>query len=131
MPPLRPGTRAGHAPCAHAGHGGIARPAAAQVSVAILLDSFITARAASVEMKEQAVEAQLEDRGTIRSVLDPLLERLTRDYHDDADLAERLEKLFKVRRRSEFAQRKTREQGQRRANKQARAQRLGASRSSL
>ena len=68
-----------------------------QVSVAILLDSFITARATSVEVREQMEEAQMEDSGTIRSVLDPLLERLTRDYDDDADLSARLEKLFKAR----------------------------------
>ena len=34
--------------------------------------------------------------GQVPNTLDPLLEKLTRDYIDDADLTDRLHSLFKV-----------------------------------
>ena len=37
-----------------------------------------------------------KSRKTISSTLDPLLERLSRDYVDDADLSSRLQSLFRV-----------------------------------
>jgi restriction endonuclease S subunit len=33
---------------------------------------------------------------SIQNTLDPLLDKLTRDYVDDEDLSERLQRLFKV-----------------------------------
>ncbi len=35
-----------------------------------------------------------QDQSGIRNALDPLLERLSREYVDEQDLSERLEKLF-------------------------------------
>jgi hypothetical protein len=70
-----------------------------QICVAVLLDAFVSAR----QMREdERVGQRLEDlvtRGTFRSALDPLLERLTKEYTDDADLSRRLRELFEVRAR--------------------------------
>lgn len=67
-----------------------------QICVAVLLDSFLSTRR---QFEEEVEFKQLEAaaaRGTIRSTLDPLLEGLSRDFSDDADLTCRLRELFKV-----------------------------------
>ena len=67
-----------------------------QVSVAVLLDNFVSA---SIRMQEEERQRELSEtkgRRTIRSTLDPLLERLARDFVDDADLSARLHGLFQV-----------------------------------
>ena len=47
-----------------------------------------------------APEAEIASlRRTIQSTLDPLLQGLSRDYVDDADLSERIKKLFEASRR--------------------------------
>ena len=46
-----------------------------------------------------APEAEIASlRRTIQSTLDPLLQGLSRDYVDDADLSERIKKLFEASR---------------------------------
>ncbi len=52
-------------------------------------------------MLEEERQQQLADsktRKTISSTLDPLLERIARDFVDNADLSSRLQNLFKVNR---------------------------------
>ncbi len=68
-----------------------------QVSVAVLLDSFVSASLRMLEEERQKQLADSKTRKTISSTLDPLLERLSRDFVDNADLSSRLQNLFKVR----------------------------------
>jgi hypothetical protein len=66
------------------------------VTVAVLLDSFVTASLRMLEEERQQQLADSKTRKTISSTLDPLLERLARDFVDNADLSSRLQNLFKV-----------------------------------
>jgi hypothetical protein len=67
-----------------------------QVSVAVLLDSFVTASLRMLEEERRRHLAESKSRKTVSSTLDPLLERLARDFVDNADLSFRLQNLFKV-----------------------------------
>jgi hypothetical protein len=67
-----------------------------QISVAVLLDKFITAR---TDQEAEAQKKRLEElasRSTIHNTLDPLLDGISRDYIDDSDLSNRLRKLYEV-----------------------------------
>ncbi len=64
--------------------------------MAVLLDSFVTASLRMLEEERQRQLAESKSRKTISSTLDPLLERLARDFVDNADLSSRLQNLFKV-----------------------------------
>ncbi len=66
------------------------------MTVAVLLDSFVTASLRMLEEERQQQLADSKTRKTISSTLDPLLERLARDFVDNADLSSRLQNLFKV-----------------------------------
>jgi hypothetical protein len=66
------------------------------VSVAVLLDSFVSASLSMLEEERQRHLAESKSRNTVSSTLDPLLERLARDFVDNADLSFRLQNLFKV-----------------------------------
>jgi len=67
-----------------------------QVCVAILLDNFINANAVSHAETEAAQIQQMMNRKLFLNTLDPLLEKFTVDYNDDADLSTRLQDLFKI-----------------------------------
>jgi hypothetical protein len=67
-----------------------------QVSVAVLLDHFVSASIKLQEEEQQRKLCETKGRRTISSTLDPLLERLARDFVDDADLSARLHGLFQV-----------------------------------
>ncbi len=67
-----------------------------QVSVAVLLDRFISS---SVEMqaeKRALKEAELVSRKHGRTALDPLIKILVKSAVDDADLSTRIQALFQV-----------------------------------
>ncbi len=67
-----------------------------QICVAVLLDTFVSTRQM---LEDERMEAKLVDlvaSRTIHNTLDPLLERLAKEYTDDADLSQRLHELFKV-----------------------------------
>jgi hypothetical protein len=64
--------------------------------VAVLLDNFVTASIRMLEEERERQLAESKSRKTINSTLDPLLERLARDFIDNADLSCRLQNLFKV-----------------------------------
>jgi hypothetical protein len=66
------------------------------VTVAVLLDAFVTARGDSKRAREAAASEAAMDSFAAHNTLDPLLERLSREYVDDADLGQRLQTLFKV-----------------------------------
>ena len=62
----------------------------------MLLDNFIQA---SAKIEQDAQENSIRQQKTasrMRYPLDPLLEKLSIDYSDDADLSTRLLDLFKV-----------------------------------
>ena len=61
-----------------------------QVSQAVLLDNFVHATA---RMEAKKRSAQLQQR----QMTTRLLERLARDYVDDADLSARIDEIFKAR----------------------------------
>ncbi len=68
-----------------------------QVSVAALLDNFISA-SSEMEMDEKLRQAQEFVRDRLeRSPMEPLLIKLARDFTDSQDLSERLLKLYKVK----------------------------------
>ena len=67
------------------------------MTVAVLLDAFVSARAESKRTKEMTLVEEAGDRVSAHNALDPLMERLTREYVDDDDLTERLQKLYLVR----------------------------------
>ena len=62
------------------------------MSVAVLVDNFILSskKTENLERKE-ALKAR-----KITHTLDPLMSSLTQDYVDDADLSDKLRKLFEV-----------------------------------
>ena len=67
-----------------------------QVSIAVLLDNFLTA---SNSMKFEEASAALQEKQMakqLKNPLDPLLLRISKDYIDDEDLSTRLRDLFKV-----------------------------------
>ena len=72
-----------------------------QVSMAVLLDNFLSASTAMEreERREEQGNAKLQtarDSGLFLLPLEPLLLRLARDYVDSADLDERLASLYRV-----------------------------------
>jgi hypothetical protein len=67
-----------------------------QICVAVLLESFVTTRRRREEEREAGRVEEIVGKGMIRHPLDPLLEGLTREYTDDADLSKRLKELFEV-----------------------------------
>ena len=67
-----------------------------QVSVAALLDNFISASSAmEMDEKLQQAEAYVRDRQE-RNPMEPLLIKLAREFTDSQDLSDRLLKLYKV-----------------------------------
>ncbi len=67
-----------------------------QVSVAVLLDNFVTA---SAKIDEEEGRHELEEklrRRQTRNPLEPLLKKLAREFVDDADLADKLRCLYQV-----------------------------------
>ena len=69
------------------------------VSMAVLVDSFVVVSAgAAREEREQRIFAA-KDSQLIKYTLDPLLRHLTTYYVDDADLKDRLQRLFQARSR--------------------------------
>jgi hypothetical protein len=66
------------------------------VAVAVLLDNFIQA-SAKIEQDDHEDSIRLQKAASrMRYPLDPLLEKLSKEYSDDADLSVRLLDLFKV-----------------------------------
>lgn len=68
-----------------------------QICVAVLLDSFVSTRRQREEERMAGKVEEIMGKGMIRHPLDPLLEGLTKEYTDDADLSKRLKELFEVR----------------------------------
>jgi Ca2+-binding EF-hand superfamily protein len=67
-----------------------------QVSVAVLLDKFVSATA-EMEQEERDMRVQaIKKTQQVHNTLDPLLEKMTRDYVDEEDLTNRLSDLFSV-----------------------------------
>ena len=67
-----------------------------QICVAVLLDTFVSTRQMHENERMEEKMKDLVARGTIRCALDPLLECLTKEYTDDADLSQRLHEIFQV-----------------------------------
>ncbi len=69
---------------------------AVQVSVAALLDNFISS-SAQIEIEQRLKEAHscVRDQ-TERNPMEPLLIKLAREFTDSQDLSDRLLKLYKV-----------------------------------
>ncbi len=65
--------------------------------MAVLLDNFIQASAKIEQDDQDDSIRQQKAASRMRYPLDPLLEKLSKDYADDADLSARLLDLFKVR----------------------------------
>ncbi len=67
-----------------------------QVSVAALLDNFISA-STQMELDEKLQQAKECVRDRLeRNPMEPLLIKLARDFTDSKDLSDRLSKLYKV-----------------------------------
>ena len=64
--------------------------------MAVLLDNFIQASAKIEQDDQDDSIRQQKAASRMRYPLDPLLEKLSKDYSDDADLSVRLLDLFKV-----------------------------------
>ncbi len=72
------------------------RESAPQVSVAALLDNFISS-SSQIEIEEKLQEADLCVRDRMeRNPMEPLLIKLAREFTDNQDLSDRLLKLYKV-----------------------------------
>jgi hypothetical protein len=67
-----------------------------QVSVAVLLDRFISSSVDMQAEKRAIKEAELIARRHGRTALDPVLRILSKSAVDDADLSTRIQGLFKV-----------------------------------
>jgi hypothetical protein len=67
-----------------------------QVSVAVLLDRFISATFQMENEERESKKAELKKTRQVASTLDPLLAKLVNDYVDDQDLTIRLHTLFQV-----------------------------------
>jgi len=67
-----------------------------QVTVAILLNSFVGAISTAEEEETRAAMHGMKSKELLRNTLDPLLGKLTLDYVDDHDLSLRLAALFKL-----------------------------------
>ena len=67
-----------------------------QVSIAVLLDSFLTANKSikDEEIMRKLKEHQLQKQ--LKNPLDPLLLELAKEYLNDVDLSARLHRLFQV-----------------------------------
>ena len=68
----------------------------AQVSQAILLDQFVAVASNTIAEEEAERRRIRRSEELIHNTLDPLMEKLTKDYIDDVDLSHRLQDLFKV-----------------------------------
>ncbi len=67
-----------------------------QVSVAALLDNFISA-SSELESEEKLLQTQACMRDRLeRNPMEPLLIKLAREFTDSQDLSDRLSKLYKV-----------------------------------
>ena len=70
-----------------------------QVSVAVLLDNFVTCSHqidSEIEEERRRTDSAGALRGLERSPLEPLVIRLTKGFADGEDLSARLRSLFKV-----------------------------------
>lgn len=67
-----------------------------QACVAVMIDSFINHSAEAQQEEILRLKDEQKNQRTIRSSLDPLLERLIRDYSDEKDLTTRIQSLFRV-----------------------------------
>ncbi len=67
-----------------------------QVSVAVLLDNFVSASAHIDALEQRSFQEEKRRRQETRNPLEPLLRRLAREYVDNADLTDRLGRLFQV-----------------------------------
>lgn len=68
------------------------------ISMAVLVDRFIFVSAQAEEEERQARVRAAKSSRMISYALDPLMEFLTTHYVDEADLRERLRRLFQARR---------------------------------
>jgi hypothetical protein len=67
------------------------------VSVAVLLDSFVSATAKIEAEESLGLHEEKRRRHQAKNPLEPLLKKLTKEYVNSADLSEKLNLLFKVR----------------------------------
>mmetsp|Transcript_88013 Transcript_88013/g.234027 ORF Transcript_88013/g.234027 Transcript_88013/m.234027 type:complete len:193 (+) Transcript_88013:2-580(+) len=72
-----------------------------QVSVAVLLDSFVTSTAEIEENEMAAQRIEAKRKHQVKNPLEPLLRQLSRSYVDDVDLTDKLRRLFKLLDRDE------------------------------
>jgi hypothetical protein len=73
-----------------------------QVSVAVLLDRFISSSVDMQSEKRAVEEAKMLEKRHGRTALDPILRVLSKSTVDDADLSTRIQSLFKVGARQQF-----------------------------
>ena len=66
------------------------------MSQAILLDQFVAVASNTIAEEEAERRRIRRSEELIHNTLDPLMEKLTKDYIDDVDLSHRLQDLFKV-----------------------------------
>ncbi len=66
------------------------------MSVAVLLDSFVTATAKIEAEEVKGLHEEKRRRHQAKNPLEPLLKKLTKEYVNNADLSEKLKLLFKV-----------------------------------
>ena len=64
--------------------------------MAVLLDNFVSASAHIDALEHRRFQEEKRRRQETRNPLEPLLRRLAREYVDDADLSDRLSRLFQV-----------------------------------
>ncbi len=67
-----------------------------QVSVAVLLDNFVTASAKIEDGEKRQELEEKRRRQQTRNPLEPLLKKLAKEYVDDADLSDKLRCLYQV-----------------------------------
>ena len=71
-------------------------PHPSQVSLAVLLENFLEAsnELEAREERERIVRAEREQQ--VKNPLEPLLLKLTKEFSDDQDLSDRLQRLYEV-----------------------------------
>jgi hypothetical protein len=67
-----------------------------QVSVAVLLDNFVSASAHIDAQEQMRSKEEKRRRQETHNPLEPLLRSLSHEYSDDADLSVRLIRLFQA-----------------------------------
>ena len=66
------------------------------ITLAILVNNFVIISTDNEKEERERIYREKKSQAMITYPLDPLIEYLTKQYVDDADLSDRLQRLFKV-----------------------------------